>query len=378
MSANLKNISPTDLRDFAKSMGWELLPQALKDGLYVLSNPSFERRQLIFPIDASAPDYYETIDLVLHKLADLVAQPVEKLINNILEMKDDTIRFRIVDIRNENDFIPLSYAISAINGAKELFLSAACNVLKPQFNHPKLNRSEALKLIDTSRFRHTESGSFVLKVSSPVNALDYQGNLFEDTMPFARQTTLNINQSLSKIITAIEADTVVNLIDQIKTDTKPDISSNICKALTGFKEEDNKADLYLNFSWAAILPLPSYINTQKTIKIQKDYFPIIEEIRRELKGSNTTNNQESTFIASVEHLSGEIGSDGYRAGDVILNLYHEEEIIKARTLLNVNQYVEADTAHMTPGAYIKIKGKLHPGNQPRLLSDVSYFELLMP
>ena len=83
-------------------------------------------------------------------------------------------------------------------------------------------------------------------------------------------------------------------------------------------------------------------------------------------------------MATVEHLAGEIGEDGLRSGDVILNLYQEDEIIKAKTSLNSNQYIEADKAHMTHGTYIKIKGKLHPGNQPRNLTDVSLFELILP
>ena len=115
------------------------------------------------------------------------------IISGINELRDDTIRFRIVDSRNDNNFIPLSYAITAINGTKEIFLAAASSVLKPQARHPRLSRVEAWQLLDASRFQHTETGSFVIKISSPINALEVQGNLFEENIPFARQTTLVIN-----------------------------------------------------------------------------------------------------------------------------------------------------------------------------------------
>jgi hypothetical protein len=49
-------VSPIDLRDFLKSLGWELAPEGLPDRLYVLRNPSFARRQLVFPMDMAAPD----------------------------------------------------------------------------------------------------------------------------------------------------------------------------------------------------------------------------------------------------------------------------------------------------------------------------------
>lgn len=77
------NISPADLRNFAQSLGWQILPQGIKDGFYVLSNPTYERRQLIFPMDSSVPDYAETIDLVLYKLADMMGESVPHIIKKI-------------------------------------------------------------------------------------------------------------------------------------------------------------------------------------------------------------------------------------------------------------------------------------------------------
>jgi hypothetical protein len=77
------NISPADLRNFAQSLGWQILPQGIKDGFYVLSHPDFEKRQLIFPMDPSVLDYSETIDLVLYKLADMMGEPVVDIIKKI-------------------------------------------------------------------------------------------------------------------------------------------------------------------------------------------------------------------------------------------------------------------------------------------------------
>lgn len=84
-------------------------------------------------------------------------------------------------------------------------------------------------------------------------------------------------------------------------------------------------------------------------------------------------------MATVERLAGEIDNDGRRSGEVILNLYQgEDEIIRVKTQLDANRYVEADKAHMTSGAFLRIRGKLHQGNQPRNLTDISLFELLLP
>lgn len=372
-----QNISSIDIRDYAKSLGWQQVAEALGDGLFVLNHPHHYRRQLVFPIDSAQPDYSDAVSIVLNKLAEIHQKSVNNIVAAIEEIKDDTLRFRIVDTRNEETFIPLSYAVSALNGAKELFLSAACTVLKPQIHHPRLSRSEALELIDKSKFRHTETGSFVIKVSAPVRAMELQGTLFEDDLPFIRQTTLVINNGLNKLVSAIQTDTLDTLIDTIKSEPNPQISSNLCKAVTNFKEEHDDFDLYVNFTWAGSVGLLSNFAVQNQIKIQKDYFSRIDDVRRELKRSEAQK-LEDVFMATVEHLSGEMGSDNQRSGEVILNLYKDSEVIRARIILDTEQYKMADTSHMTADSYLKIKGKLYPGNQPRIFSEISSFELIMP
>ena len=86
---------------------------------------------------------------------------------------------------------------------------------------------------------------------------------------------------------------------------------------------------------------------------------------------------EDVFPGTVERLDGEMGADGKRAGEVILSLLTPDgEQVRARASLTALEYEQADKAHMTDGAYIKVTGKLHPGRQPRQLSDIKSFELM--
>jgi len=80
---NTENIiPPIHLRDYAESRGWILLNEAIKDRLYVLTHPLFPGRQLVFPIDAAAPDYKEAATLVLEKLVDMENRsPLERVRN---------------------------------------------------------------------------------------------------------------------------------------------------------------------------------------------------------------------------------------------------------------------------------------------------------
>jgi hypothetical protein len=366
-------IAPTDLRDFLKARGWSLIDEAIKDGLYALNNDQYKRRQLIFPIDDSAADYANCVETVICKLVDIENTTFRTLMAELSEMKDDAIGFRIVDHRDETAFIPLNYAVKAINGAKDMLLSAACSVLKPQIYHPKMNRREALLLVDKSRFRHTETGSFIIKVSTPVKAMDFQADVFEK-IPFVRQATLIINRSVSQLVEAIQADKVEQLVVTVKEESTPFLSSNICKALINFHDENERSDLYLNFKWASIINKP--LNAKNSIKIQHDYYSRIEEIQRELKNQEK-DKEDTTFVGTVEALAGDLDDSERRAGDVILDLYQQDgESIRARVSLKAEWYNEAIEAHKNAGNYIQIKGKLLAGNQPRIMQNVSSFTII--
>ncbi len=368
---NFDTIAPTDLRDFLKARGWSLIEEAIKDGLYALNNDQYKRRQLIFPIDDSAADYANCVETVISKLVEIENTTFRTLMAELSEMKDDAIGFRIVGHRDETAFIPLNYAVKAINGAKDMLLSAACSVLKPQIYHPKMNRREAQQLVDKSRFRHTETGSFIIKVSTPVKAMDLQVDVFDRT-PFVRQATLIINHSVSQLVEAIQTDRMEQLVTNVKKEATPFLSSNICKALINFQDENGEADLYLNFKWASIINKP--LDARNTIKIQHDYYSRIEEIRQELK--NQEKDKEDTFFGTVEALAGDLDESEQRAGDVLLDLYQQEGNIRARVNLKAEWHNVAIEAYKNAGHIIEVKGKIVTGNQPRIMKDVTSFRIM--
>lgn len=162
-------LAPTDVRDYAKSLGWSLLQEALPDRLYVLTHPEMSPRQIVIPIETSAPDYAEAVQTV----------------------REDTLRYRVTTARRDEDTLPLPFAASLVQGAQQMLLASACTVLTPRLHHPRLYRAEAQQLVENARFGQTEQGSFVLEVSCPIDALDVQGSLpWDDVpLPFVRMAT---------------------------------------------------------------------------------------------------------------------------------------------------------------------------------------------
>ena len=82
-------IEPTHLRDYLLSQGWSLVKEALADRLYLFQKASIPRRQLAFPMDVSASDYGESVDIALGKLGELTGQVPSSLIWRVRAFGDD-------------------------------------------------------------------------------------------------------------------------------------------------------------------------------------------------------------------------------------------------------------------------------------------------
>ncbi|WP_046115576.1 hypothetical protein [Aquincola tertiaricarbonis] len=370
-------IAPTDLRDFLKSQGWSLLEQALADRLYVLGHSQFPHRQMVFPMDSTAPDFAESVSSVLSKLADLYGAPQRTLHNRIQSIRDDVLRFRVFFDGNDNA-LPLSFASTLVSSTEQLLKAGACTALRPRRHHPRLSLSEANQFVEKARFGQTELGSFVLKVACPVNAMEAQGclDLEQDRAPFVRQVTWTVQRALTQLTTAIETDRLDELVDELKAADMPLVSSNLCEAVFSMHDDvvDNALDI--DSDWSPLHRSPHGPDASR-VRIQRDYFARIESVRRELRSVEL--DRPDVYIGTVERLEGEMGEGGQRSGVVVLSLLlpDEGETVRARTVLSAADYAKADHAHMTNGTYVRVTGCLRPGRQPRQLTDMTAFELLV-
>lgn len=374
MSAG-KLVSPIDLRDFLKASGWSLLKEGIEHRLFVFDHQTFPRRQLVFPMDVTAPDYGEAVERVIDKLAEMMGLTVTALASSIANLHDDVLQLRVY-FDGDDRSLPLSFASSLVTNAEKMLKASACTVIQPRTNHPKLTLSEANQFIDYARFGQTQVGSFVLNIACPLNAMDAQGRLPLDELdaPFVRQVTLSLQKAVSELVEAIEGDTLQALVDKLKQSRAPLISANLCDALTGMHDDQINNGLEVAFTWSVRRERPqAAIN--RPLCIQRDYFSRIEEVQRELKAASE--DEIDTYVGTVERLEGIMDENGKRSGCVVLSLLLSEgEIVRARTNLSPEDYVLADRAHMSNGTFVKLDGRLRQGRQPRELVDMANFELV--
>lgn len=368
------SVSPAELQRYLKAHGWRLRPEALKEReLYWFENPALQPHQIVFLSDENAPDYQESLQLAVSKIAEAQNLTQPALLAAIAEAGEDTLRFRLFGPYLQEHRVPLSFMADALLGAKQLLLAAAHSILNPRHYHPRMGRREALDFFNTANFGQTEPGSFVFKVTCPV-AENFSLFPNDAEPPLSRQATLALNSAMHSLSEALRFDTLGQLIEQEKANNQTVISANLCEALTRLQDEKIQNDLDISFAWAVTVVAPEFARKENWVRFAKDDFKRIAEVGDALRAIEGT--KESLFLATVEELNGVMGNDGRRFGEVVFRVLQpeEENPIRARANLSAEDYIEADKAHMNDGSYALFHAKLHPGRQPRLLTEIDSFE----
>lgn len=374
------DVSSLEIRDFAQSLGWTLVPQALQDGLFVLNSPSRDGTQLNFPKDTTAPEYHEMAEVSLKRLGETMRKPITQLIEDIREVNDDVISLRYFSQNKIVNSLSFEEAFETIGATRQMILSAASSIVNPTVYHPKLNRTEPQELIKKARFRHTQEGSFVLKIAIPFEPVLPSNDLFSNLgdipfeKSFGRKTVELISKSSKAILDAIDSNSIAQLYRSQIEQERPIISYNFCDSLSKMFDEEREIPFELQFNWSVaskqIAPVPK-VPTHVTFP-----FSYINKIR-ELKEYFSPQKPEisDTFIGTVEELDGEIGLDGRRSGEVILNVLVENDVIRTKANLTVEQYQKAIAAHASGGAYVIIKGRLHMQARVARLEKITEFKI---
>ena len=173
-------------------------------------------------------------------------------------------------------------------------------------------------------------------------------------------------RSLSRMVGAIEADTVPNLFEDAPQE--PVISANLCEALLQMQPEDENSRLDVKVSWATALPPLAPV--PGVVRIKHEYFPIIGDISKKLRPAQAP--AGALFVGYVVTLSGQPDKDGQMQGEATLVVVYEEQMQLVRVDLSEPQWHVAHAALGTH-AIVRIKGIFHRGTRVHRITDISEF-----
>jgi hypothetical protein len=199
----LRLVNPQQVRAYALAKGWLRVPGVNGD-IALFNHPRAQWDQLLVPMDERFDDYDQRISDVIRTLAGFESRPATEVLNDVLALESDILRVRVTSAATGRGSVPLVEGINLLVGARKGLLAAACSVIHPATHHPRMSRTEALRLIGACQLGQTERGSFTVVVACPLRAVDPDQSLVPGAEPFARQTTSLLIRSLHRIIRAID------------------------------------------------------------------------------------------------------------------------------------------------------------------------------
>jgi hypothetical protein len=355
----LNNIQPMDVVAYIRQQGWKYESE-LDNKIGLFRNEAFENRQLQVPVVSDFDDYCELLERLAEKLSIIEKRTPIQVISDWRGATSDSIRIKVKTSSDEH--ISFSRALNSLQATKQALIACACSVLAPSKHHARLRRAEATELIESCKLAQTEKGSFVLKISCPIDAvdLDISGSSSE-TVPFARKTMTLFMKSLNDVkILATNDDPSAELPDTL--------SSNFCNALRNILVDE----MEISAKWALTLTQQE-LNVPSTISFAPALISKIEHIEAKLRPAFLSQTQK--IFGTVESLEGQLGEDSKRFGEISIRFLLDEDSVLARASVNSTQYEIADRAHML-GQTVRVVGLLKLGARSNRLESVSEFEIL--
>lgn len=359
-------IRPLQLRDYLKVSGWQRIASPFDSGEYAFRHDE-TKREIRFPLDDEEIGYADALDFAYSKLSSVTGKTPRTLFQEILSVDTDMVLLKMDTPRNRPS-LSFEAAEKSISAIDRIIRSAASTVRRPQANYKRLGFSEASRMVQESRLEQTDIGSFVLRVSCPIRALDDEAQLafLETGTSFVRRVFETIHDSTKAVVRAIISDQIEEFASSVLENPRPLVSANFCASLAQVADASDRNDV--DFRWSPIIPKEQ----TQPIRISSEYISRLEDLSSRLQSEDAAD--EETFIGTVERLDGQTARDGRRAGEVVLSLLQsdESETVRARVDLNADQYSVADQAHMAGNAFVRVIGRLLPGRQPRRLEVVSF------
>ncbi len=287
----------------------------------------------------------------------------------------DVLRVRIASRDAESGQLSLTADVMLREGARRALLASACSVINPVAVHPRMSRGEADAMLAACRAGQTEVGSYVLKIICPLHAVSRDLEL-ADPIPFTRKVTTHLMRATADLVESIEHRRIEAYLETHAE--RPMLSWNLCDALLRMQPEQSAGQFELSTTWAADprLPPPPEADTPSRVAIKAEYIPEIQRAAQILRPSPAINREEM-LIGTVEILSGVVGADGRRSGEVQFSLLlPDSDPLRVRANLDPEQYADAIRAHESSRSYVRLHGVLHRGQRIGRIDPLRALQLL--
>ena len=352
----LKLITPAALTSYALSAGWT------KRESYGPHADLYTGRRLpeiILPKDNSLADYPNVVARLIDVFSRVSDHDELSLYRNLFVADRDVVRVRVYQ-----GTLTMGDSLRLISASRDVLVATASSLNRdPQPSyHP--NNKDARDLVSKLQLGHTESGSFVVTVLTPVlapesgkSASSFLGEEDRDAIPDARRLTHRLTEALGIARSMIEKHT--DLV--ISRAVSMGMSSNRCDALSALIEPFPRVSLRV--SWAMTRPRKPHGG----VTFKKEDIDALNRTSHTFRQQRGDNSNEVVLEGFVKRLKREATESG-GVVQILASVHGSKKESTIEAVLDPSDYEKAIDAHRHQ-ANIIISGRLsRTNNRSYLLS----------
>ena len=281
----INKILPINCEAYLKNKGWN---ETGKFGeaarIFGRTDDGGQLHEVLVPTKTDVGDFKSVILNLLAALQDFEDRPLDYVANDIVLAKFDV--FRIIAFKGDTSAsLPLEDATVMLDKSLSMMASSAQSIITQQPFFQSRRSSEVSNFLSKLRMGHTERGSFVVTLQTPI-APDMSGSLpFPDMEPritdepFERKVTTRLCSLLS------EANKIANEPDPetLTESVARGMSANFFESLADITEACGETGVNLDMTWASVRPIHPAWNIKSKFIIEKEKVETLREAGRTLR-----------------------------------------------------------------------------------------------
>ncbi|MBI5514606.1 MAG: hypothetical protein HY909_12600 [Deltaproteobacteria bacterium] len=361
----LASVQPEDLAAYLTGAGWTRRPFSRSDVL-VFQGPTTaeDAVEVVFPASASARDFADQLERVVHGVAELEARPPEALVRDLLRADSDRLRVCLRTSAASHGTLPLPVVVRLGQSLYDLLVAAACAEESPRASFPRPTAA-ALRFASTCRFGPAAEGGFVANVDLPVAPSIGAG---PQTPPLGRRVSDRILRGFGRVRDAV----LGGGADAVLAGYGDGLNANMCEAVLGLRVE--LRDLQLELAVGPSPRVPATAGLAREVLLEARAFDLLEAVARGLRGVGPLVQRElhGVIVALSDDDAGDEEGDADGARIVTLRSHEGARWRLVRFALDEVHYRLACDAHRDR-APVRVLGLLDRSERPWRLRTVGAF-----
>ena len=323
---------------YLRTNGWVRADSACRDTADVYLWPEDNRQAAIVPASEGYADFGTRIYQIAEQIGRIEGRKRLAVLADLSIAESDLVRVRLANAHADNT-VRLTDGAAALKQAKKLLLAAACSADRPQRMYRAGRNRAAGEYLDRVRLGHTEPGSYMINLLSPVApSLGDQGTLLPEE-PFERKVTRKLASGLRAARQAMDrVNRGVADIGEFESRLGEGISANLCQSVARLTAAGK--GLEVSVSWAMTRPDLQEAGERVAVAFRPPDVAVLNEAARVL-----ANRQERTDEEVQGYVSRLAREKTDPTGTATIKAFVDGKVASVQAVFDSTDYGEITHAH---------------------------------